>query len=85
MTRTIYGADEVYVGMDWDSLSDWRWLASFGASTASSCIFSPKAKGAEFMELNDDGKLFGARGHIAGELFTIVHKPGNRERYRSGR
>jgi len=28
MTRTIYGADEVYTRMAWDSLADWRWLSS---------------------------------------------------------
>ena len=28
MTRTIYGADEVYTRLAWDSLVDWRWLSS---------------------------------------------------------
>src|SRR5687767_4628976 len=28
MTRTIYGADDVYTQMAWDSLEDWRWLSS---------------------------------------------------------
>jgi glycine/D-amino acid oxidase-like deaminating enzyme len=28
MTRTIYGADDVYTKMAWDSLEDWRWLSS---------------------------------------------------------
>jgi sarcosine oxidase len=28
MTRTIYGADDVYTRMAWDSLADWRWLSS---------------------------------------------------------
>jgi len=28
MTRTIYGADDVYTKMAWDSLADWRWLSS---------------------------------------------------------
>ena len=28
MTRTIYGADDVYTRMAWDSLPDWRWLSS---------------------------------------------------------
>jgi sarcosine oxidase len=28
MTRTIYGADDVYTRMAWDSLEDWRWLSS---------------------------------------------------------
>src|SRR5262252_10206006 len=28
MTRTIYGADDVYTRMAWDSLTDWRWLSS---------------------------------------------------------
>ena len=27
MTRTIYGADDIYTRMAWDSLSDWRWLS----------------------------------------------------------
>lgn len=27
MTRTIYGADDVYTRMAWDSLGDWRWLS----------------------------------------------------------
>jgi glycine/D-amino acid oxidase-like deaminating enzyme len=27
MTRTIYGADDVYTQMAWDSLADWRWLS----------------------------------------------------------
>jgi sarcosine oxidase len=27
MTRTIYGADDVYTRMAWDSLPDWRWLS----------------------------------------------------------
>jgi glycine/D-amino acid oxidase-like deaminating enzyme len=27
MTRTIYGADDVYTRMAWDSLEDWRWLS----------------------------------------------------------
>ncbi len=27
MSRTIYGADEVYTRMAWDSLEDWRWLS----------------------------------------------------------
>jgi sarcosine oxidase len=27
MTRTIYGADEVYTRMAWDSLPEWRWLS----------------------------------------------------------
>jgi glycine/D-amino acid oxidase-like deaminating enzyme len=27
MTRTIYGADDVYTRMAWDSLDDWRWLS----------------------------------------------------------
>lgn len=41
MTRTIYGADEVYARMDWDSLADWRWRASFGALQSHS-DFGPK-------------------------------------------
>ncbi len=28
MTRTIYGADEIYTRMAWESLEDWRWLSS---------------------------------------------------------
>ena len=28
LTRTIYGADDVYTRMAWDSLDDWRWLSS---------------------------------------------------------
>jgi len=28
MTRTIYGADDLYTRMAWDSLEDWRWLSS---------------------------------------------------------
>jgi monomeric sarcosine oxidase len=28
MTRTIYGADDVYTRMAWDSMDDWRWLSS---------------------------------------------------------
>jgi monomeric sarcosine oxidase len=28
MTRTIYGADDVYTRMAWTSLEDWRWLSS---------------------------------------------------------
>jgi glycine/D-amino acid oxidase-like deaminating enzyme len=28
MTRTIYGADDVYTRLAWDSLADWRWLSS---------------------------------------------------------
>jgi len=28
MTRTIYGADDVYTRMAWDSLEDWRWLSA---------------------------------------------------------
>ena len=28
MTRTLYGADEVYTRLAWDSLPDWRWLSS---------------------------------------------------------
>ena len=28
MTRTIYGSDDVYTRMAWDSLEDWRWLSS---------------------------------------------------------
>jgi glycine/D-amino acid oxidase-like deaminating enzyme len=28
MTRTIYGADDVYTKMAWESLPDWRWLSS---------------------------------------------------------
>jgi sarcosine oxidase len=28
MTRTIYGADDVYTRMAWESLPDWRWLSS---------------------------------------------------------
>jgi sarcosine oxidase len=28
LTRTIYGADDVYTRMAWDSLEDWRWLSS---------------------------------------------------------
>ena len=27
MTRTIYGADEIYTRMAWDSLPQWRWLS----------------------------------------------------------
>lgn len=27
MTRTIYGPDDVYTRMAWDSLEDWRWLS----------------------------------------------------------
>src|SRR5262245_20493600 len=27
ITRTAYGADEVYTRMAWDSLADWRWLS----------------------------------------------------------
>jgi len=27
MTRTTYGADELYTSMAWDSLEDWRWLS----------------------------------------------------------
>ncbi len=28
MTRTIYGADDVYTRMAWESLPEWRWLSS---------------------------------------------------------
>jgi len=28
LTRTIYGADDVYTRMAWDSLEEWRWLSS---------------------------------------------------------
>ncbi|HEV7501024.1 MAG TPA: FAD-dependent oxidoreductase, partial [Vicinamibacteria bacterium] len=28
MTRTIYGADDVYTRMAWQSLEAWRWLSS---------------------------------------------------------
>ena len=28
MTRTIYGADDIYTRMAWDSLEDWRWLSA---------------------------------------------------------
>jgi sarcosine oxidase len=28
MTRTIYGSDDVYTRMAWDSLAEWRWLSS---------------------------------------------------------
>jgi glycine/D-amino acid oxidase-like deaminating enzyme len=28
MTRTIYGADDVYTRLAWDSLPDWRWLSA---------------------------------------------------------
>ncbi len=28
MTRTIYGADDIYTRMAWESLPDWRWLSS---------------------------------------------------------
>jgi glycine/D-amino acid oxidase-like deaminating enzyme len=28
MTRTIYGADDVYTRLAWDSIEDWRWLSS---------------------------------------------------------
>jgi sarcosine oxidase len=28
MTRTIYGADDVYTRLAWDSLPDWRWLST---------------------------------------------------------
>src|SRR5262245_14598634 len=28
MTRTIYGADDIYTRMAWESLDDWRWLSS---------------------------------------------------------
>jgi glycine/D-amino acid oxidase-like deaminating enzyme len=28
MTRTIYGADDVYTRMAWDSLEEWRWLSA---------------------------------------------------------
>jgi sarcosine oxidase len=28
VTRTIYGADDVYTRMAWDSLEDWRWLSA---------------------------------------------------------
>ena len=28
MTRTIYGSDDVYTRMAWDSLDEWRWLSS---------------------------------------------------------
>jgi sarcosine oxidase len=28
LTRTIYGADDVYTRMAWDSLEDWRWLSA---------------------------------------------------------
>jgi sarcosine oxidase len=28
VTRTIYGADDVYTRMAWESLEDWRWLSS---------------------------------------------------------
>lgn len=27
MTRTIYGADDIYTRMAWDSLAEWRWLS----------------------------------------------------------
>jgi sarcosine oxidase len=27
MTRTIYGADDIYTRMAWDSLEEWRWLS----------------------------------------------------------
>jgi sarcosine oxidase len=28
MTRTIYGSDDVYTRLAWDSLPDWRWLST---------------------------------------------------------
>ena len=28
VTRTIYGSDDVYTRMAWESLEDWRWLSS---------------------------------------------------------
>jgi monomeric sarcosine oxidase len=28
VTRTIYGADDAYTRMAWESLADWRWLSS---------------------------------------------------------
>jgi sarcosine oxidase len=28
MTRTAYGADEIYARMAWESLPDWKWLSS---------------------------------------------------------
>jgi sarcosine oxidase len=28
ITRTLYGADDVYTRMAWDSLPDWRWLST---------------------------------------------------------
>jgi len=28
MTRTIYGADDVYTRMAWQSLDQWRWLSA---------------------------------------------------------
>ena len=28
MTRTAYGADEIYTRFAWDSLEDWRWLSA---------------------------------------------------------
>jgi sarcosine oxidase len=28
MTRTIYGSDDVYTRMAWESLGDWRWLSA---------------------------------------------------------
>jgi glycine/D-amino acid oxidase-like deaminating enzyme len=31
LTRTIYGADDVYTRMAWDSLESWRWLSSRSA------------------------------------------------------
>src|SRR5438552_14791319 len=30
LTRTIYGADDVYTRMAWDSLESWRWLSARG-------------------------------------------------------
>jgi monomeric sarcosine oxidase len=31
MTRTIYGADEIYARMAWESLEEWRWLSARAA------------------------------------------------------
>lgn len=28
VTRTIYGSDDIYTRMAWDSLEDWRWLSA---------------------------------------------------------
>lgn len=32
MTRTVYGPDEIYTRMAWESLEEWRWLSSLAGA-----------------------------------------------------